>query len=108
MLVARRKLIVGGRKNTPSEYAYPQEITNIHLIDKVLGSSVIDQLAKAGIYPFVVNAVSGFYHERINPFYSIIEQVESFVSGAVLNQDEIFATSFEDVREQRFHKKPIN
>ena len=97
MLVARRKLIVSGRKNTPSEYAYPQEITNIHLIDKVLGSSVIDQLAKAGIYPFVVNAVSGFYHERINPFYSIIEQVESFVSGAVLNQDEIFKANLQRV-----------
>ncbi len=90
MLVARRKLVAGSTKNTPSEYAYAQEITNIHLIDKILGFSVIDQLAKAGIYPFVVNAVSGFYHERINPFYSIIEQVESFVSGAVLNQDEIF------------------
>lgn len=97
MLFARHKLIAGSISNTPSDKAYPQEITNIHLIDKVLVAGVIDQLAKAGIYPFVVNAVSGFYHERINPFYSIIEQVESFVAGVVLNQDEVFKDNLQRV-----------
>ena len=63
---------------------------NIHLIDKVLSPQTIERFSKAGIYPFILNSVSGFYQERINPFYSIIEQVESHVSGEQLNAASVF------------------
>ncbi len=63
---------------------------NIHLIDKVLSPQTIERFSKAGIYPFILNSVSGFYQERINPFYSIIEQVESHMNGERLNAASVF------------------
>lgn len=64
--------------------------THIHLIDKLLDANAIEQFEKAGIYPFIVNAVSGYYHERINPFYTIIEQVEAYIQGYEPNERAVF------------------
>lgn len=69
---------------------YRPSTVQIHLIDKVLSTWVIDRLEKSGIYPFVINAVSGFYHERLNPFYSIIEQVEAHMEGTELKDNQLF------------------
>lgn len=69
---------------------YRSNSLNIHLIDKVLSPQTIEQFSKAGIYPFILNSISGFYQERINPFYSIIEEVESHVSGEQLNAEAVF------------------
>lgn len=69
---------------------YKSDLTNIHLIDKILANNVIGHLNKFGVYSFVVNSVTGFYQERINPFYTIIEDVESHVTGNRLDEHSLF------------------
>jgi len=63
-------------RRVDSNNGFEPGTSQIHLIDKLLDANVIGQFEKAGMYPFIVNAVSGFYSERMNPFYGIIEQVE--------------------------------
>jgi len=62
----------------------------IHLIDKLLTADIIARFENAGIYGFIINAVSGFYHERLNPFYSIIEEVEAHMAGIEASETEVF------------------
>lgn len=78
---------------------YPASLLNIHLIDKVLTLNVIQHLSGAGIYPFLVNSITDFYHERINPFYTIIEQVENHVQNNFSDEDTIFRQSLRVVLE---------
>jgi len=56
-------------------------LSHVHLIDKLLDASLIDRFESAGIYPFIINAVCGYYYERNHPFYSIIEHVEAHMAG---------------------------
>jgi len=55
---------------------------NIHLIDKILPANMIQTLANNGIYPALVNAVTGHYFQPLNPFYRILEDTERYVNGA--------------------------
>jgi len=55
--------------------------TNLHLIDQVLPRRMIQLLDQLAIYPYLVNAVTGYYYQPVNPFYKIIEQVEQYVSA---------------------------
>jgi hypothetical protein len=76
---------------------YAANLSNIHLIDKVLGASVIERFNHAGIYSFVVNSVTGFYLERVNPFYSIIEEVESHVGEFEIDEKSVFQQNLRNV-----------
>ena len=76
---------------------YSANLSNIHLIDKVLDVSVIERFNHAGIYSFVVNSVTGFYQERVNPFYSIIEEVESHVGDIEIDEKSVFQQNLRNV-----------
>ena len=77
--------------------SYASSLSNIHLIDKVLDASVIERFNHAGIYSFVVNSVTGFYQERVNPFYSIIEEVESHVGEFEIDEKSVFQQNLRNV-----------
>ena len=64
------------RTNKPT---YPANTINIHIIDKVLPPHIIDLLSQKQSYPYLVNAVTGFYQNKHHPYYTIIEQVEAHV-----------------------------
>ena len=82
--------------NDSSSLFQPSTI-QVHLIDKLLAADVIDRFEKTGMYPFIINAVSGFYHERVNPFYSIIDQVEAHMAGIKLDDKQQFETNMKVV-----------
>lgn len=64
---------------------------NVHLIDKVLPANMIQTLADNGIYPSLVNAVTGYYFQPLNPFYRILEDVERYVKGAkAIDEETVF------------------
>ena len=69
----------------------------VHLVDKLLEASVIDRFDRAGIYPFIINVVSGYYQERINPFYSIIEQVEAHMNGLMVDDNTVFEQNIKTI-----------
>jgi len=54
---------------------------NLHLIDKVLPTKMIESMQHCGVYPSLVNAVTGHYFQPLNPFYRIIEDVERHLNG---------------------------
>jgi len=76
---------------------YAAGLSNIHLIDKVLSTSVIERFNQAGIYSFIVNSVTGIYQERVNPFHSIIEQVESYMGGEEIDEASVFQQNLKRV-----------
>jgi len=84
-------------RRVDSNNVFEPGTSQIHLIDKLLDASVISQFEKAGMYPFIVNAVSGFYSERMNPFYGIIEQVEAFQRGTDTSEESLFMQNLECV-----------
>ncbi len=85
------------RNSQPKCYA--ADLTNVHLIDKVLAAGVIERLNQAGIYTFIVNSVTGLYQERMNPFYSIIEEVESHVGNIRIDEATVFKQNLQRVLE---------
>ena len=90
MLVDTSNLAKFNLTERENENNYQVDLSNLHLIEKVIDSSAIQRFNQAGIYPFVINAITGFYQERVNPFYTIIEQVESHISNISLDESVVF------------------
>lgn len=85
------------RREQQAESTFKANVSNVHLIDKVLSPESIERLNQALIYPFLVNAVTGFYQDRITPFYTIIEQVENHMSNGSYSEECNFRESIEFV-----------
>lgn len=96
-LVPRKVLENSDVARNESSPLYQSSTTQVHLIDKLLSADIIDRFEKRGVYPFIINAVSGFYHERVNPFYSIINQVEAHMAGIELDNKQQFETNMKVV-----------
>ncbi len=78
--------------------AHKPNTLNLHLIDKVLPQNMIQTLDESGIYPSVVNAVTGYYFQPLNPFYQIIEDVERYVNTAEpLDETTVFKQTLDVV-----------
>jgi len=88
---------------------YQRNILNLHLIDKVLPPAMIRTLSGSGIYPTLVNSVTGHYFQPLNPFYQIIEQVECFLrDGGQFDEQTVFDQTFAkviDAIEQNVYNK---
>ena len=89
-LVSLETLATSDVQRHQSESRFQPGISRLHLIDKLLEPDLIAQFERAGIYGFVINAVTGYYHERLNPFYSIIEQVEAHMVGVEPSEEANF------------------